>query len=50
MQALMDTNPGYALIFWLAILVWVVSETTVLIKGIASLIRRGRSSGRDAAL
>lgn len=47
MQTLMDTNPGYALIFWLAILVWVVSETTVLIRGIASLIQRGRSSGRD---
>src|SRR5918911_3403865 len=44
MQTLMGTNPGYALIFRLAILVWVISETPVVARGIASLAarRRGR--------
>lgn len=47
MRALIDTNTGYALAFWLAILVWVISETPVVIRGIASLLARGRRSGRD---
>jgi protein-S-isoprenylcysteine O-methyltransferase Ste14 len=45
----MDTNTGYTPAFRLALLVWVISETPVMIRGIASLVtRRGGRHDRGS--